>query len=134
MLHFAGAIVNSMQMTGQQDYVVMVIACSAILITEYHSFSLLHVMRKNRDNVSIYNAFGMVYFGAKAVQAVYKSSNAPIIHLEVEPQQLLLDEDGRGMRKYFNMAGHTSMCESGISCPSTTWVSSDRLANPGNPQ
>lgn len=84
MLNFAGDIVNSIQGNGHLNYVVIVIALNAFLVTEYHSFSVPYVMWKNRDNVSIYNVFYMVLDRAKALQALFKASNAPIVHLEVE--------------------------------------------------
>lgn len=111
---------GSTQVTGHPNIVGMLGICNTTLVTEFYSTSLAQAMWNNRDTYTIDKVVSMALDAAKGLQALHEASVAPIVHFDMKPQQLLIDNDGRVMVNDFNMAQFMGVHGSGVSCPFTT--------------
>lgn len=120
MIDFPCAPCKLIKVTGHPNIVGMLGICNTTLVTEYHPTSLIQVMWNNRDTFTIEKVVPMALDAAKGLQALHEASIAPIVHFDMKPQQLLIDEDGRVMLNDFNLAQFMGTRESGVSCPFET--------------
>lgn len=93
--------------------------CNTTLVTEYYPSSLDQVIWVKRDRLSFRKVIYMALDAARGLQALHEASVAPIVHFDMKPRQLLIDDRGRLMLNDFNAAQFMDAHGSGLPCQFT---------------
>ncbi|CAB1104278.1 unnamed protein product [Ectocarpus sp. CCAP 1310/34] len=144
---------------GHPNVVGMVGFCNTTVVTEYHPYNFLHAIFRKTEELSLRRVVSLALDVAQGMQARYGEKGyrksfghalheiAGAIHLDMKPQQLLIDNAGRGKVNDFNSVQLMSADHSGDGkhCPILTgrparlvpWKAPENIAgkvfNSGNP-
>ncbi|CAM9157974.1 unnamed protein product, partial [Ectocarpus fasciculatus] len=123
-------------MRGHQNIVPMLGLCDTIVVTEYHTTSLLRAIFRGRMELPDLAIVSMALDAARGLQVLHEVAGA--IHVDLKPQQLLIDDYGRVMLNDFNSAHIMSVSQAGDGavCPTqsnkrnlpTPWPSPENYA------
>ncbi|CAN0305441.1 unnamed protein product [Scytosiphon promiscuus] len=113
-------------MRGHRNIVGMLGVCRSTLVTEYYSNSFLAAVFRERQLLPIRRVFFPggrrtrrtligIPLASAFVQELHEVAGA--VHVDMKPQQLLIDDDGRVMLNDFNSAHIMSVASDGTYCP-----------------
>lgn len=91
--------------------------CNSTLVTEYYSIHFDQVILRQQRKFPIETMVAMALDAARGLQALHEASASPIVHFDLKPQQLLMDETGRVLVNDLNMAQFLDVNENGGACP-----------------
>lgn len=91
--------------------------CNSTLVTEYYSIHFDQVILRQQMKFPIDKMVSMALDAARGLQALHEASASPIVHFDLKPQQLLMDETGRVLVNDLNMAQFMDLNANGRSCP-----------------
>ncbi|CAN0150732.1 unnamed protein product [Ectocarpus sp. 4 AP-2014] len=99
---------------GHPNVVGMLGFCNTTVVTEYHPDNFLHTIFRKKEKISLGRVVSL------ALDALHEIAGA--IHLDMKPQQLLIDDAGRGKVNDFNSVHLMSADASGDGkhCPILT--------------
>ena len=104
-------------MRGHPNIVGMLGICNSTLVTEYYPIHFDQVILRQQKKFSIDEMVAMALDAARGLQALHEASKSPIVHFDVKPQQLLMDETGRVLVNDLNMAQFMDVGANGLACP-----------------
>ncbi|CBJ30240.1 serine/threonine protein kinase [Ectocarpus siliculosus] len=85
---------------GHPNVVGMLGFCNTTVVTEYHPDNFLHTIFRKKEKLSLRRVVSLALDVAQGMQALHEIAGA--IHLDMKPQQLLIDDAGRGKVNDFN--------------------------------
>ncbi|CAN0318902.1 unnamed protein product [Ectocarpus sp. 6 AP-2014] len=123
-------------MRGHRNIVGMLGLCDTMVVTEYYTTSFLRAIFRGRMELPDLAVVSMALDAARGLQALHEAAGS--IHVDLKPQQLLIDDDGRVMLNDFNSAHIMSISQAGdgMACPAqstkrnlpTPWPSPENYA------
>ncbi|CAM9461262.1 unnamed protein product, partial [Hapterophycus canaliculatus] len=102
-------------MRGNRNIVGMLGTCLTTLVTEYYASTFLGVIFRERQPMPIRQVVSMALDAARGLQALHEIAGS--VHVDMKPQQLLVDVDGRVMLNDFNSAHIMNVARDGTFCP-----------------
>ncbi|CAN0149692.1 unnamed protein product, partial [Ectocarpus sp. 12 AP-2014] len=123
-------------MRGHRNIVGMLGLCDTMVVTEYYTTSFLRAIFRGKMELPDLAVVSMALDAARGLQALHEIAGS--IHVDLKPQQLLIDDDGRVMLNDFNSAHIMSISQAGdgTACPAqstkrnlpTPWPSPENYA------
>ncbi|CAM9931054.1 unnamed protein product, partial [Hapterophycus canaliculatus] len=89
--------------------------CDTTVVTEYYSTSFQGLIFRDKRPLPIRQVVSMALDAARGLQALHEM--AVSVHVDMKPQQLLIDETGRVRLNDFNSAHIMSIDKDGKFCP-----------------
>lgn len=109
---------------GHPNIVNMLGSCNTTVVTEAYPMNLEEYVSASPEALPIRSVVSISLDAARSVQALHEAVEAPIVHFDIKPSQLLMAEDGRVKLNDFNLAWIMSTGSDGSPCLFTTkpWV------------
>lgn len=95
-------------------------SCNTTVVTEAYPTNLEQVVRASSEALPIRRMLSISLDAARGLQALHEAVEAPIVHFDLKPDQLLVADDGTVKLNDFNLAWIMSKRPDGHPCPFTT--------------
>lgn len=113
---------DATQVRGHPEVVPMLGVCNTTSsVAEYFDDNLEALMsRSNHQALPISEILPLALDAARGLQALHEAPGGPIVHFDLKPQQLLLDQEGRLKINDLNMCRFMARDGRGDTCPFST--------------